>query len=127
MRALADNLPCAGRTWSAATAASSGAARSGIAMEGEILQHMIGIHFCADLSQWVNHRKCILYWVLNRDVLGVLIAHGLPTEWVLFLPYFSPQQTAEDFGATHAGNWIRAGGGRARSRIWKSKAANAGP
>ena len=75
-------------------AASAVRRELGLAMEGDVLQHMIGIHFFADLSQWVDHRKCILYWILNRDLLGVLIAHGLPTEWVLFLPYFPPQQTA---------------------------------
>jgi 2-polyprenyl-6-methoxyphenol hydroxylase-like FAD-dependent oxidoreductase len=72
----------------------------GIAMPGAILQHMIGVHFVADLSRWVQHRKSILYWILNRDLMGVLIAHWLPSEWVLFTPYFPPQQHISDF--THA-------------------------
>jgi 2-polyprenyl-6-methoxyphenol hydroxylase-like FAD-dependent oxidoreductase len=69
----------------------------GIAMDGPVLQHMIGIHFHADLGNLVNHRKSILYWILNKDLLGVLIAHWLPTEWVLFAPYFPPQQRPEEF------------------------------
>jgi 2,4-dichlorophenol 6-monooxygenase len=69
----------------------------GVAMDGPILQHMIGIHFHADLSDLVNHRKSILYWILNKDLMGVLIAHWLPTEWVLFAPYFPPQQRSEQF------------------------------
>ena len=68
-----------------------------IAMSGPVLQHMIGMHFVADLRAFVDHRPGVLYWVLNREVLGVLIAHWLPTEWVLFVPYFPPQQTFEDY------------------------------
>ncbi len=78
--------------------ASSPVRRSlGIAMNGPVLQHMMGMHFFADLGRLVDHRKGILYWVLNPDVMGVLIAHWLPTEWVLFTPYFPPQQTPEQF------------------------------
>jgi 2,4-dichlorophenol 6-monooxygenase len=66
-------------------------------VDGRVLQHMIGIHFKADLGGLVNHRKSILYWTMNPDVLGVLIAHWLPSEWVLFAPYFPPQQSAEEF------------------------------
>ena len=69
----------------------------GIAMDGPILQHMIGIHFHADLGDLVNHRKSILYWILNKDLMGVFIAHWLPTQWVLFAPYFPPQQLPEQF------------------------------
>ncbi len=69
----------------------------GIRTHGPILQHMIGIHFHADLGDLVNNRKSILYWVLNEGLTGVLIPHWLPTEWVLFTPYFPPQQTPQDF------------------------------
>jgi 2,4-dichlorophenol 6-monooxygenase len=68
-----------------------------IPMNGPVLQHMIGVHFHADLGSYVARRPGILYWVLNRDLLGVLIAHWLPTEWVLFTPYFPPQQEPEAF------------------------------
>jgi len=69
----------------------------GIGMHGPILQHMIGVHFTADLAAYVAHRPGILYWVLNREIMGVLIAHWLPTEWVLFTPYFPSQQKPESF------------------------------
>ena len=69
----------------------------GIAMDGPTLQHMIGVHFHADLGNLVNERKGVLYWVLNKQLMGVLIAHWLPTEWVLFAPYFPPQQAPEEF------------------------------
>jgi 2,4-dichlorophenol 6-monooxygenase len=89
--------------------AASGVRRClGIGMTGDVLQHMIGIHFLADLGRFVDHRKGILYWVLNREFMGVLIAHWLPREWVLFAPYFPPQQRAEDFGAAVCRDLIRA-------------------
>lgn len=69
----------------------------GIASDGPIFQHMVGIHFHSDLGDLVNERKSILYWVLNAQLMGVLIAHWLPTEWVLFAPYFPPQQRPQDF------------------------------
>lgn len=67
---------------------------------GTILQHMIGIHFFADLSRFAEDRRSMLYWILNREVLGVLISHWYPREWVLFTPYFPPSQTLEQFSPT---------------------------
>jgi 2,4-dichlorophenol 6-monooxygenase len=71
----------------------------GIAGPGRVLRHMIGVHFTADLGHLVDDRKGILYWVLNRRLLGVLIAHWLPHEWVLYTPYFPPTQSPADFDA----------------------------
>jgi len=65
--------------------------------EGRLLQDMIGVYFTADLTDLVAHRKGILYWTINSVAFGVLIAHWLPHEWVLFTPYFPPQQAPEDF------------------------------
>jgi 2-polyprenyl-6-methoxyphenol hydroxylase-like FAD-dependent oxidoreductase len=70
---------------------------AGIGTDGRLIQHMIGVYFTADLGAMVNHRKSILYWTLNSDALGVLIAHWLPEEWVLFVPYYPPQQSAESY------------------------------
>jgi len=70
---------------------------AGVGSDGRIIQHMIGVYFTADLGRLVDHRKSILYWTLNPDALGVLIAHWLPVEWVLFVPYYPPQQTAESY------------------------------
>ena len=83
----------------AACDGASSAVRTALAMQvdGPLLQHMVGIHFRCDLGPLVNERKSILYWVLNQRLLGVLIAHWLPTEWVLFAPYFPPQQHATQF------------------------------
>lgn len=70
---------------------------AGIGTDGRLIQHMIGVYFTADLSAMVDHRKSILYWTLNSDALGVLIAHWLPEEWVLFVPYYPPQQSEESY------------------------------
>jgi 2-polyprenyl-6-methoxyphenol hydroxylase-like FAD-dependent oxidoreductase len=78
-------------------ASSTLRSRLHIGMEGPVLQSMMGMHFTADLRRFVDQRKGILYWVLNPSIMGVLIAHWLPTEWVLFAPYFPPQQRPEDF------------------------------
>jgi 2-polyprenyl-6-methoxyphenol hydroxylase-like FAD-dependent oxidoreductase len=89
--------------------ASSQVRRSlGVVMDGPVLQNMIGIHFEADLGDFVNERKSILYWILNRTLIGVLIAHWLPTEWVLFAPYFPPQEKPEQFTPAVSRAWIRA-------------------
>jgi len=72
-------------------------AAADIARPGRVLQQMLGIHFQADLRRFVEHRPSILYWILQPGMIGVLIAHWLPTEWVLFVPYFPPQQRLEDF------------------------------
>ena len=83
----------------AACDGASSAVRTALSMDvdGPLLQHMVGIHFRCDLGQLVNERKSILYWILNERLVGVLIAHWLPTEWVLFAPYFPPQQQATQF------------------------------
>ena len=69
----------------------------GVPTEGRVLQHMIGVYFTADLSDLIARRQSILYWILNRSLIGVLIAQWLPDEWVLFAPYFPPQQAAAEF------------------------------
>lgn len=86
---------------------------AGIPVEGSVLQHMIGIHFTADLGRFVDDRKGILYWLLNPDTFGVLIAHWLPAEWVLFVPYFPPQQSPADFSESRCRALVEAAIGAA--------------
>jgi 2-polyprenyl-6-methoxyphenol hydroxylase-like FAD-dependent oxidoreductase len=85
----------------------------GISAEGPVLQHMIGIYFVADLTRFVDHRKSILYWLFNPDAFGVLIAHWLPDEWVLFVPYFPPQQSPDDFAESKCRTLVEAAIGTA--------------
>ena len=85
----------------------------GIPAEGPVLQHMIGIYFSADLTRFVDHRKSILYWLFNPDAFGVLIAHWLPDEWVLCVPYFPPQQSPDDFSESRCRALVEAAIGTA--------------
>jgi 2-polyprenyl-6-methoxyphenol hydroxylase-like FAD-dependent oxidoreductase len=80
--------------------------------EGRLLQDMIGVYFTADLTDLVARRKGILYWIINPTAFGVLIAHWLPHEWVLFVPYFPPQQTLEDFTERRCRELVAAAVGR---------------
>jgi 2-polyprenyl-6-methoxyphenol hydroxylase-like FAD-dependent oxidoreductase len=69
----------------------------GIRTQGPLYQHMLGLFFKADLGAMIRGRESLLYWVMNPQVAGVLIAYTLPTEWALNAPYFPPQEKAEDF------------------------------
>lgn len=71
--------------------------RIGSVWEGSVLLDMMGIHFTADLNDLIAGREGILYWTLNPSAFGVLIAHWLPREWVLFVPYFPSQLAPQDF------------------------------
>ena len=86
-------------TYLVACDGASGRVRSaiGVPAAGRVLQHMMGVYFTADLTSLVARRKSILYWILNPALIGVLIAHWLPDEWVLFAPYFPPQQSPDEF------------------------------
>jgi 2-polyprenyl-6-methoxyphenol hydroxylase-like FAD-dependent oxidoreductase len=54
-----------------------------IAMEGEASVHScMTIHFHANLRQVVGEGTAIIYWVINADVAGALIAHDIEHNWV---------------------------------------------
>lgn len=89
----------------------------GISAEGPVLQHMMGIHFTADLTRLVDHRKSILYWLFYPAVFGVLIAHWLPEEWVLFVPFFPPQQSPADFSESRCRALVEAAIGTAQGDV----------
>jgi 2-polyprenyl-6-methoxyphenol hydroxylase-like FAD-dependent oxidoreductase len=69
----------------------------GIRTDGPIFQHMLGLHFKADLGRLIRGRESLLYWLMNPRLAGVLIAYTPPTEWGLNVPYFPPQECPEDF------------------------------
>eukprot|EP00775_Hariotina_reticulata_P010552 gene10552-10712_t len=74
----------------------------GIPMLGEdAMQHLISIHFsCPALGQALlqQERAGMLYFVFNRQVVAVLVAHDLNSgEFVAQVPYFPPLQTLSDF------------------------------
>jgi 2,4-dichlorophenol 6-monooxygenase len=56
----------------------------GIEMEGpESLQRFMMIHFRADLSEWVQQRPGILYFLFDPDISAALIAYDQENNWVL--------------------------------------------
>ncbi|KAG6477307.1 putative polyketide hydroxylase isoform X1 [Zingiber officinale] len=73
----------------------------GIDMKGERnLQNLVSVHFLSrDLGQYLLHeRPGMLFFIFNPDAIGVLVAHDLNQgEFVLQVPYYSPQQKVEDF------------------------------
>ena len=75
--------------------------------EGRLLQDMIGVYFTADLTDLVAHRKGILYWIINPAAFGVLIAHWIPHEWVLFTPYFPRSKRPRTSPKRGAKRWLR--------------------
>ncbi|XP_009411836.2 uncharacterized protein LOC103993475 isoform X2 [Musa acuminata AAA Group] len=72
-----------------------------IDMKGERnLQRLVSVHFLSkDLGQYLLHeRPGMLFFIFNPDAIGVLVAHDLDQgEFVLQIPYYSPQQKIEDF------------------------------
>jgi hypothetical protein len=65
------------------------------------MQHLINIHFTSpQLGQQLlaAGRPAMLYFVFNRQVVSVIVAHDLQQgEFVAQVPYFPPMQSLEDF------------------------------
>jgi 2-polyprenyl-6-methoxyphenol hydroxylase-like FAD-dependent oxidoreductase len=69
----------------------------GIHTHGPLFHNMLGLHFKADLGRLLRGRESLLFWLMNPRLAGVVIAYAPPTEWGLNVPYFPPQERAEDF------------------------------
>ncbi|MFS8036667.1 FAD-dependent monooxygenase [Xanthobacter sp. AM11] len=55
----------------------------GIPMEGVAhVQSCLTIHFHANLRHVVGDGTAMIYWVINADVAGALIAHDIDSNWV---------------------------------------------
>ncbi len=68
----------------------------GIDMIGpDRLQSFVMIHFEANLRALVAKRPAILYWLLDPDTPGTLVAHDIERTWVFMHP-FDPMIEAED-------------------------------
>ncbi|GAB2220416.1 hypothetical protein Droror1_Dr00008066 [Drosera rotundifolia] len=81
-----------------------------IDMKGENdLQKLVSVHFLSqDLGQYLlNERPGMLFFIFNRDAIGVLVAHDLKIgEFVLQMPFYPPQQKLEDFNPEMCENLI---------------------
>lgn len=75
----------------------------GINMRGEKdLQKLVSVHFLSqELGQYlIKERPGMLFFIFNRDAIGVLVAHDLKQgEFVLQVPFYPPQQKLEDFSS----------------------------
>ncbi|GAB4829326.1 hypothetical protein Ancab_040631 [Ancistrocladus abbreviatus] len=73
----------------------------GIDMKGERdLQKLVSVHFLSqDLGQYLlKERPGMLFFIFNKEAIGVLVAHDLMRgEFVLQMPFYPPQQKLEDF------------------------------
>jgi 2,4-dichlorophenol 6-monooxygenase len=55
----------------------------GIGMDGpSSIQRFLMIHFEADLRRFVADRPAVLYWILDPEIGGTLVAHDIDGEWV---------------------------------------------
>ncbi|MFV8165278.1 FAD-dependent oxidoreductase [Mycobacterium sp. 134] len=82
--------------------------RSNITMDGPILQHVISVHFAADLDRFRRHRPGPVVWTHTAAGVGALIVHRAPGDLVFQIPYFPPYQSIADFPAEVCRGHIRA-------------------
>lgn len=64
-------------------------------MEGEeAMQHLMNVHFvCPGLSDHLQARPAMLYFVSNPAMVAVFVSHDpMKDEWVCQIPYFPPFQ-----------------------------------
>jgi 2-polyprenyl-6-methoxyphenol hydroxylase-like FAD-dependent oxidoreductase len=71
----------------------------GVAMDGPVLQHLVSVHFAANLDGLLAHRRGPVVWTHTPKGLGTLIVHRPPEDLVFQIPYFPPVQSLDDFPA----------------------------
>jgi 2-polyprenyl-6-methoxyphenol hydroxylase-like FAD-dependent oxidoreductase len=70
-----------------------------VTMDGPVLQHLISVHFSADLELFRYRRRGPVIWTHTAKGLGAVIAHRPPQDLVFQIPYFPPFESLEDFPA----------------------------
>ena len=81
--------------------------RCGLQMRGRVLQHVISVHFSADLRPYLWSRRAPVIWTFTPRGLGTIIVHSSPGDFVFQIPYFPPVQRLEDFTADECRRRIR--------------------
>ena len=76
-------------------------------MRGPVLQHVISVHFSADLRPYLWSRRAPVIWTFTPRALGTIIVHSSPGDFVFQFPYFPPVQRLEDFTADDCRRRIR--------------------
>ena len=79
----------------------------GIQMCGPVLQHVISVHFSADLRPYLWSRRSPVILTCTPRALGIIIAHSSPDDFVFQFPYFPPVQSLDDFTADDCRRKIR--------------------
>ncbi|OWY94113.1 Polyketide hydroxylase [Phytophthora megakarya] len=83
----------------------------GIDMAGtRNLQSIANVHFTSKiLSEAARENPAMLYFVFNKEVVGILIAHDLNKgEWVFQIPFFPPQESIPwDFSVAQCKEIVR--------------------
>jgi 2,4-dichlorophenol 6-monooxygenase len=78
-------------------AASRARSALGIEMQGpDKLQDFVNAYFEADLRDRVSARAK-LYWILDPEAAGTLIAHHVERRWVYHVPIYSPYERPEQY------------------------------
>ncbi len=97
-----------GRYLIGADGAGSQVRRScGLQMRGPVLQHVISVHFSADLRPYLWSRRAPVIWTFTPCGLGIIIVHSSPGDFVFQIPYFPPVQRLEDFSTDDCRRRIR--------------------
>ena len=79
--------------------AASGTRKAcGIPMKGpEALAHVVGIYFHADLAELAAQRPAVLYWTIDSEAPGTLIALDGSQRWVFHAAWDAERTRLEDF------------------------------
>lgn len=72
-------------------------ASCGFQMPGPVLQHVISVHFSADLLRHLWSRRGPVIFTFTPGGIGITIVHSSPGELVFQIPYFPPVQRLEDY------------------------------
>jgi 2-polyprenyl-6-methoxyphenol hydroxylase-like FAD-dependent oxidoreductase len=70
-----------------------------VRMAGPVLQHMISVHFAADLERFRYQRRGPVIWTHTARGLGAIVVHRSPDDLVFQIPYQPPVETLDDFTA----------------------------
>ena len=79
----------------------------GLKMRGPVLQHVISVHFSADLRPYLWSRRAPVMLTCTPRGQGIIIVHSSPDDFVFQFPYFPPVQRLEDFTADDCRRRIR--------------------
>src|SRR5262249_58988724 len=70
------------------------------------------IHSEADLRALVRERPAILYWLVDPEVLGTLVAHDIDRTWVFMQPWDPDTESADAYTADVCAGIVRRAIGR---------------